>query len=209
MTSSVRGSFRYVLSIVTVAVVAFAAVVFAWPYLSPAAVPSGAGTPPPSAGVPPANSTPPTTSPGPSGGNEAGPGTNGAVPGNGTSENLTLTLVPSALSYPLGDPVTFTLTLTDVGAGNESVMSGGCNPWLDVRTAAGAAVFNSTAGMCPMIISYIVLAPGQSWIRNMSWPQQTSSGSAVPAGTYRLTEYWAAQADVFLSATATVEISSG
>lgn len=209
LTFSVRRSARFAVEIAVVAAIAIAGVAFAWPQLSPAAVPKGSGIPPPPSGGMPASPQPPTTNASHSPSNDTGPGTNGTNPGPGSLANLTLTLMPSAPIFPLGDPVAFALTITNIGSRNESVTFGGCNPWLDVRTTAGAAVFNSSAGMCPMIISYLVLAPGQSWVRNLSWAQQTSSGSPVLAGTYRLTEYWTAQTSVFLSAAATVEITSG
>ena len=155
---------------------------------------------------PSGNATPPAPAPTAPERNGTSPTGNSTALADDTASNLTLALVPDAATYSLGDPVTFVLTLRNVGTGNETVTIRGCDPWLFVQNESGAEVYNSSAGMCPMIVVPVVLGPGQAWSRAMSWDGLTSSGSAVPAGTYRLCEDWDAAPDAFLSASATVQI---
>ncbi len=166
-----------------------------WPSApTDAGAPSG-GLPSPgsSASPPQANPTPPEESPPHS---------------NGTSSNLTITLSLAKSMFAVGETVNYTVTVTNVATTSQFIPFGDCNPSLVVTNSSGVVVYNQAAGVCPLSITVLTLAPGQSFTLDLTWPQQTTVyGAQVPPGSYELTENWNAGYSGLLSASAAIDVA--
>ncbi len=203
-----------VLAAVVAASVLLGAAIAMWPTLAPSSS-SPASPSAPVAGNPPASSSPPggnsagsnaTTPPG----NATGPPGNSTPPTNGTWSNLTLTIRLPKTTYAYGETVDYVVTVTNTGNTTLTFARSGCDPWLLVTNATGTAVYSLSGLLCPLVVTPVALAPGQSLNVTGSWLQIASmTGQQVPPGTYDLSAWWTVGVDLLQSNVVPIVILGG
>jgi hypothetical protein len=102
--------------------------------------------------------------------------------GRALLSGLSYSLTTNASTYQAGQPVQMTFTATNTGDEPATLVVGAVNSGFIV-TEGGQTVWQSNAGVNPMVLVEDILQPGQSWTEHGTWDGTLANGSSTTTTT--------------------------